>query len=275
MPKKALHPLDVMAIQWKKEEEQFFLDVPYSADYFLLDNPVGKRSHRAIKQHNILESKNLESLFNKTCRKPSTPAFVPWMNMLLDVFPYGSFAPDELDLGSATINTDYKLDDCLGELGNIDNSGWVINQRLLELLKQFNIGEYRTYKIRVVYKGTSYDNYVYFHFFNYADQYVDYSKSKFYTKDGFDDKTRKLIDISSAEEFKSKDEKLGRYTGVDISLYPKELFLTENNLNLFKFDELRFYNYFISKRLAEKLIAEKVTGFEIFQTTKVKKTTQA
>jgi hypothetical protein len=41
MSKKSLHPLDVMAIQWEKEEEQFFLDVPYSSDYFLLKNPIG------------------------------------------------------------------------------------------------------------------------------------------------------------------------------------------------------------------------------------------
>ncbi len=208
MPKKTLHPLDDMALQWNKEEEKFFLDVPYSTDYFLLDNPIGTRNASAIKEHNILRSTNLKTIFNEKYRDLSTPDFVPLFSMLLEVFTYGSFAPEELDLGSVIINTDFRLDDCLGEIGNIERNGWVINQRLLEILKQFNIGEYKTYKIRVVYKGTSYDNYVYFHFFNYADKYVDYSKSKFYTKDGFDDKTSKLIDISSEDEFISKGEEL-------------------------------------------------------------------
>jgi hypothetical protein len=267
MPKKALHPLDVMAIQWKKEEELFFLDVPYSTEYFLLKNPIGTRNAWAIKEHNILESKNLKSIFDKQCRDSSTPDKVPWMDMLCDVFRF-SFAPQELDLGSVLINTDYKLNDCFGEIGNIQNSGWVINQRLLEILKQFNIGEYRTYKIRVFHKGQAYDNYVYFHFFNYADKYVDYSKSKFYAMEEFDDATRKLIDFSSEAEFISNRKEAG---GREVDIYPKELFLRENDLDLFKFDHLGFLDYSISKRLAEKLTAEKVTGFEIFQTTKVKK----
>ena len=275
MPKKAHLTLDDMAIQWEKEEEQFFLDVPYSADYFMLKNPIGKRNAWAIKSHEILESKNLKSIFNENCRRASTPDFVPWFTMLCEVFPYNDFAPAELDLGSVTINTDFKLSDCFGVLGNIQRSGWVINQRLLEIFKQFNIGDYKTYKIRVVYKGTSYDNYVYFHFFNYADKYVDYSKSKYYTQFRFDNETRKLIDISSEEELKSKDAQLRKSSNTDICIYPKELFLTENNLDLFAFNKSRFYKHFISKRLADKLIAEKVTGYEIFQTTKVKKTTQA
>lgn len=271
MTKTALHPFEQLAMQWKNDEEQFFLDVNFSTSYFKLHSPVGKRNAWAVKNHGIGKSTNLESIFNDKFRKPRSKKVVPLMSMLIAVFGDNSFAPEELDLGKVDIHSEFKLSDSFGWLGNLQRSGWIISRRLLDILRQFNVGEFKAYKIAVNHKRINYDNYVYFHFLNYADKFVDYSKSSFYTQEGmleFD--SRKLIAIDSAKDLKSEETKF-RKKNEKLGIYPKELFLTDNNLDLFKFDDLLLDDYFISKRLAEKFVKEKVTGFELLQTTRVKK----
>ena len=204
MPNKAIHPLDTLAIQWKAEDEAFFLDVPFSDDYVVLSNPIGTRSSWAIKSHEIGKSSNLESIYDKHFRGPRRRKTVPLMEMFSDMFRASTFGPEELDLGTVIINSDYKLIDCFGEIGIIKRSGWVVSQKLLGLLKQFNIGEYKTYKIQVYHKGKNYDNYVYFHFHNYADKLVDYTRSTFYIQEGYLGRNRQVTEISSEEEFKTK-----------------------------------------------------------------------
>lgn len=271
MPKTALHPFEELAIQWKHDEEQYFLDVDFSTSYFKLHSPLGKRTAWAVKEHNIIKSTNLESIYNDKFRKPGNKEIVPLMSMLIAVFGDDSFAPEELDLGKVVIHSEFKLSDSFGWLGNLQRSGWIISRRLLDILAQFNVGKFKAYKIAVNHKRINYDNYVYFHFLNYADKFVDYSKSSFYSQEGFlEFDSRKPINIHSAEDLKSK-ETTPTKTRKGLDIYPKELFLTDNNLDLFKIKEPYLDEYFISKRLAEKFVEEKVTGFELLQTTRVKK----
>ena len=271
MPKKALHPFEQMAIQWNHDEEQFFLDVDFSTSYFKLHSPLGKRNAWAVKSHGIGKSTNLESIYNDKFRKPGNQKIVPLMSMMIAVFGNDSFAPEELDLGKVVIHSEFKLSDSFGWLGNLQRSGWIISRRLLDILAQFNVGKFKAYKIAVNHKGINYDNYVYFHFLNYADTFIDYSKSSFYTQEGFlKFESRKPIVIHSAKDLKSQESTFTK-TGKNLDICPKELFLTDNNLDLFKFKRPFLDEYFISKRLAERFVKEKVTGFELLQTTRVKK----
>jgi hypothetical protein len=275
---KEKHYLDQLAIQWKHQREEFFLDVDFSNEYVQVDTPVGTKHAWQIKEQNTSASKNLESIFESKYRNEKHNKIVAFYEMLIELFGDGLFPPAELDLGRVILYPGAKLTDVISGLSSsLSDHGWLISKKFFALLQNFNIGEYRTYKITVQNKKQLSDDYVYLRYYSFADQFVDYSKSKFYTKDksSFDLNSSELISINSFEEIDKKrnelNDGLGYFESPNyISILPKELFLKNNNLDLFKFKNLRTGNCFMSAKLAKAIYDEKITGFELFKTTKVK-----
>lgn len=170
------HILDQIAIQWKNEEERFFQDTDYSENYIQVEMPIGKKHAWQVDRHDVLSSVNLESLFNTHCRTEAHEAFVPWLNMYNEVMDENRFAPPELDLGVTELYSEAKFTDVIS---GISGGGWLISKRLIEILKNFNIGQYQDYKIAVKSKKVVSDDYVYLHFVSYADEYVNFRQSVF------------------------------------------------------------------------------------------------
>jgi hypothetical protein len=271
------HFLEQLAMQWKHKEEEFFLDVDFSNDYLMVDLPVGEKHAWQIDKHHIQNSENLETIFETHYRNEKHDKIVPLFNMISEMFGRYSFPPANLDLGVVTLYSEAKFTDVIkGVEGNFGNQGWVISKKLFNILKNFNIGKYQDYKIVVQSKKQKSNDYVYLHFYSFADQFVDYSKSKFYKQAGssLNFESRELIDINSFEEIEEKKKPLN--VGLNFwedkwtSIKPKEIFLKNNDLDLFKFKKLSTIDYFMSVKLAKVIYDEKITGFELFKTTKVK-----
>jgi hypothetical protein len=271
---KEQHSIKQVAIKWKHREKKFFLDVDFSNDYLEVDLPVGKKHAFHVKDHDIDKSKNLETIFDTHYRNKKHDEIVPLFDMLGEMFGGNSFPPANLDLAKIVLHSEAKFADIIsGVSGNLGNQGWVISKKLFNILKNFNIGKYQDYKIVVQSKNKKSNDYVYLHFYSFADRFVDYNKSKFY-KESDEAGSRELISIKSFAEIDKKKKILNK--GLKFlddgwtTIFPKEIFLKNNDLDLFKFKKLATIDYYMSAKLAKAIYDQKITGFELFKTTKVK-----
>lgn len=273
---KPVHILDQIAIQWNNEEESFFLDTEFSEKYIKVEMPIGKKYAWQVEYHDISKSVNLESLFDAHYRTDADDTFVPLMNRYNRMMREGTFAPAELDLGTVKLYSEAKLTDVVN---GIEGGGWIVSKRLFEILKNFNIGEYQPYKIAVKSKKIVSEDYVYLHFPNYADEYVDFPQSVFYKGKGYFDFASRAImpeSFHSAEEIKLLSDQLNEgvtFTNFKkrVNIQSKIIVLKPNELDIFKFkSHLLSREQFISARLAQTLLDEKITGLEFIKTTKVK-----
>jgi hypothetical protein len=270
--------LDKLAIKWKKEDDNFFLDCPFSNDYVEIEIVETKKHAWPIDEHEIGESKNLMTIFETNYRNSNHSGFVPYFDMIDEMFSDKSFPPPELDLGTIIVFDDVELTDVLsGVEGNFGNNGWVVSMKLMNLLSRFNIGKFETYSLNARHRNNLLSNYVYLHFYNYADKYVDFSKSNFYLQKGssldVDNRTVITVDsLSKIEEIENiQNAKLERDDWKNLaSIHPKEIFLLQNDLDLFKFEDLSTTDFFMSTRLAKEIDKEKITGFDLKRTTKLK-----
>ncbi|MBK7307653.1 MAG: hypothetical protein IPO01_14960 [Chitinophagaceae bacterium] len=270
--------LDELALKWKEEDDKFFLDSPYSNDYVEMEISETKKHAWPIDEHEIAESHNLVTIFESHFRNSKHAGFVPYFDMIDEMFNDKTFPPPELDLGTIIVFEDIQLTDVLsGVEGNFGNKGCVISKKLLSLLRQHNIGQFQTYSLKVRHRNNLLSNYVYLHFHNYADKYVDFSKSRFYIQKGsdLDVENRTVITVTSLSEIeKIEDNQNSQLERVDwknlVSIHPKELFLSKNDLDLFKFEDLSTTDFFMSVRLAKEIDKENITGFDLKKTTKLK-----
>ncbi|WP_153393849.1 Imm43 family immunity protein [Chryseobacterium vaccae] len=272
---KPIHILDEIAIQWKEDEELFFLDSDYSGHYVKIETPIGKKHMDQVEKHDILGSVNLKSLFDTYYRTEDHDEFVPWMTMFSEMMTETRFAPVELDLGIAKLYSEARLTDVISGVAN----GWVVSKKLFEILKNFNIGQYQEYKIVVQSKKTVSNDYVYLFFFNYADEFVNYPHTTFYTEKGllnFGSRKVMAAKFNSFEEVKKASEELNK--GIDwldftnkTHIKAKEIMLNNNDQDIFKFKGFCFNtDMLMSARLAKTLMDEKITGLEYIKTSKVK-----
>jgi hypothetical protein len=269
---KKIHILDELAIQWKQEDDKYFADVPMSEDYLLVGTPIGKRYTWQVDEFEINKSKNLVTIFNSQYRNDKHDEFVPLYPMLSAMFKHQNFAPKELDLGQVVLYSEAKLTDVIsGISGNLGNNGWIISKKLFEILQSHNIGNFEGYQVTVKSKNLISNDYVYFHFHNFGDSYVDFDKSNFFMQQGFimNNETRKIIKAKSFEDLKNLYDRFNDLETLT-SISPKEIFLNNCNLDLFKFDILRTADCFMSIKLANTLQSEKITGFELTRTSKLK-----
>lgn len=270
--------LDELALKWKEEDDKFFLDTPYSNDYVEIEVAGTKKHAWPIDEHEIGESKNLVTIFEKQYRKTNHAGLVPFFDMVDEMFSDKSFPPAELDLGTVIVFDDVELTDVLsGVEGNFGNNGWVISKKLLNLLSQYNIGLFQAYSLTVRHRNNLLPSFVYLHFHNYADKYVDYSKSSFYIQKGsdLDVENRTVISVTGLSEIEQIENiqisKLERDDWKNlVSIHPKEIYLSRNDLDLFKFEELSTTDLFMSTKLAKEIDKEKITGFDLKRTTKLK-----
>lgn len=271
------HKLDEPTEQPEHEKVASPQDVPLSEDYLEVETPVGKRHTWQVRDHDILASKNLESIFETRYRTKAHKKVVPLFDMLGYMFEEGSFAPPELDLGRAILYPEAALTDVIsGVEGNLRHQGWVVSRRLYEILDGFNIGEHRAYKISVQSKKKTSGEYVYLHYYGFADPFVDFGRSKFYKEsdEDSDSEARKPIRVRSLEDLEAKWKTLNKGLKFSdpawTSILPEEIFLKDNPLDLFKFKDLATIDCFMSARLAQRLSEEGITGFKLSKTRMVK-----
>ncbi|WP_196889003.1 hypothetical protein [Aureivirga sp. CE67] len=262
--------LDDMVNQWEIEGNKIYLDAEISEDFKKVDFTSAKNNTFFVESHNPVKSKNLLKIHNQFYREQNQEKFVPYMDMLCDMFN-NNLPNEEIDLGELIVHSDEDLKDVI-KLYNLNESGFLVSERAISVLEKFNIGKFRLYPITLIHRNKKYENYKYLKFQNYADKYVDFKKSFFFTQNellGFE--SRKIVKIESVEDYDLKLEELIAENDITASIELKEIFLKENNLDLFSFWEVGSRgDVFCSMKLFESFQEKNITGLNFRDTTVVK-----
>lgn len=153
-----------------------------------------------------------------------------------------------------------KLTDVLSQ-ANISVYGLLVNKKLKDLLKKFNLIQHHYYKCLIKdHKGIIHDYYWMHIYDNSIIDKIEYAKSKFYLREsGFREKD---IELNSFEDYKNKMEALGiHYTVSADKLVLSSKF--DNSLDLFNVPLFTKKKIIISEKLKEELLSQKITGILI------------
>lgn len=142
-------------------------------------------------------------------------------------------------------------------------NGFIVSEKLKNIFEESNISDYKFYDVKLFDKGKEIRGYYYFHSASCLRDYIDYPKSTFYIGQMLGKKIRDLkAQINTYEDLVKihKDLPIG-----DELLYPNSFYLSAKfpfNIDLFRlcaFD----YNFYISKRLKQKIESNHITGVSI------------
>ncbi|CAL2082648.1 conserved protein of unknown function [Tenacibaculum sp. 190524A02b] len=139
----------------------------------------------------------------------------------------------------------------------------VIDDDFLNFLKDFNIGEYQSWKIKIYQEKELIEKYNLF-FLNDIKQsdYIDYTKSKFYKGKFFDYENKgEIVEIINYQDFLEKREAVKNEKNKLHLLDEKIVFdLRRVKEDMFKIMNSPRSGYYISERLKEAIEAKGLTG---------------
>lgn len=161
------------------------------------------------------------------------------------------------DLDYFVLDKKAKLTDVLSSM--ISGFGFLISEKMKNILEQFKLPEHGFYSASVAMGDTKLNNYFWFlPICNLSDQ-VDYPKTTFYSKDSFNNVEK--LDINAPEDVKEQWPKIG-YTKKIVSedIYFKSGF--KLNLDLFMIGVFDF-NTYLSEDLKSALVDQNITGIEL------------
>jgi len=194
-----------------------------------------------------------QTIFNNP--KKFNPNPVLLANQAID----GVYPPDNiLPFDYLELNKDAKLTDLMSS--SLRGNGFLISQKLKTILEEANIKDYKFYDVKLFDEEKEIKGYCYFHSASCLRNYINYEKSKFYIGDILRNYIRDLGFIPTKFDDLEKHQKDLPYAQEVVCV--KQFYLSNSfpfNLDLFL---IRAYNYdfFISKRLKEKIEENKITG---------------
>lgn len=172
-----------------------------------------------------------------------------------DEFP--NFAPDLV----FELEKKAKLTDFISP-SNISANGFLINQKVKDLLSQFNLMEHRYYPATLIVKGNKL-NYYWLHFINCEEKYlgnIDYKNSTFEVTNLIYTKLQD-IEIKSRDDFREKQMNLPmKHIRVSKLRLTEEL--AAENLDLFYIAYIHSY-YWCSGKLCKAFQDNGITGIEL------------
>ncbi|WP_339870189.1 DUF1629 domain-containing protein [uncultured Algoriphagus sp.] len=170
---------------------------------------------------------------------------------------YGQLPGFVPDLNYFSLNDRAKTTDLLSNM--ISPFGFLLSTKLKEILEKFKLPDHAFYQASVDLANIKLNNYFWFlPICNLSDQ-VDYTKTKFYSKDAFNN-VEKLI-INNHEDIVEIKPKIG-YTKKIVSenIYFKSGFRLDYDLFMIGgFD----FNIYISEDLKSALIKERISGIKL------------
>lgn len=145
--------------------------------------------------------------------------------------------------------------------------GFIVNEKVKAIFEQYKLPQHKFYPATVKHNEKIYNNYYWFFFISDVLDFIDYDKTSFFITDLVDNKIEDCKSIKSSMDIKKlKDALIGKgYINAEI-IYLKESISI--SYDLFKIT-LGDYRTYISEKLNEDLINQKVTGFDIFPTPKI------
>ncbi len=180
---------------------------------------------------------------------------------LAHTIKYDEFSNFETNL-IFTLQPKAKLTDVLSQAA-ISASGFLINEKIKNILSNFNLIEHKYYNCIIRDRAGKVHNYSWIHLmeFNILNK-IDYNKSIFYTTEfGFRESE---ILITSLDDYFNKIKDLDSMWSIKADFIK---FKDGDNITYDLFTIPNFFNHlFISENLAEELIYQKVSGFNISDT---------
>lgn len=160
-----------------------------------------------------------------------------------------------LHLGNKPILTDF-----IHSIGFFGGAGFLVSERLLEILKNYKLPQHRFYQLpKYVYNGKNFQ-YYWLQILIRDDDYsmIDFEKSTFVKSDIFDEDST-ILTFANEESLLHAFENLNRVQEklVEDKIYLKDL---SEKTDLFSIHRLFNHNFLISENLKNALIENKVTG---------------
>jgi hypothetical protein len=178
----------------------------------------------------------------------------------------GTDIPFGLNLNTIKVRSVAKMTDLLS-VAMIGTSGIFISAKLQTLLSNFNLVPHKLYSSKVQHKKQIHEDYAYMHFASDLRDFVDYPKSKFYARiPGL---------IEDDLNFKTKEDTLAFYERVDkFHLLQTEYIVLNPMFFEFKYDLFYISNFdkniYISERLRDSLLENRISGIDIVPTEKIR-----
>ena len=241
--------LDKAAELWEKKVDEIVINQPVSKDFYEFQYSTGKE-------------------IGKTFPQVDTTEFRPKIDTIYSI----EQLPDSDDFnGQVFLKKSAKLTDIISSW---QGTGLMINDRCKNLLKNFNLGNFRFFKFKCYHKHIKYD-YCYLFIENSLTDYIDYKNSVFYIEALFSNYLRDVT-FSSSDELhkyskqidKGKYEKPGYSEGkVEDNIQLKQIFLQKSFADI-DIITWRATHYF-SKKLVDTLLANNISGAYFKETRKI------
>jgi hypothetical protein len=241
------HPLELIANDWTSNSNKFFEGQKISENYFKLNYKFHFQDFKDW------TTPKLE------LRDDSFEGMIGFQEL------FQSFLlPEKLpEIIIFTLGNNRKLKDFLS--GNfLSLNGFVLSERAYEQIRKFKIGSHKTYKIEVIHKEITYNNYLFFAFKNDLSKLINFEKSSFYIQTGsyldFDSRIEKNVKDKNEFDNLSEDERdeiKGKYIYID----------KEFKSDLFTLNDFIEGETFISTELVEVL--KEYSGLILEQTNRI------
>ncbi len=179
-----------------------------------------------------------------------------------------SFTPN---LDAFILNGQSKKTDMISFMSPINKYNILIKTDLVKIWKNLNVCDYQIFPATVIYKRKKLD-YSLLHFYDYHNQFIDFSKTNFFHR-GFGREKIKDLTINSHEDFikhtlNPQNEPNPDYAIMANLICPSNLALKEDKIDLDFFlilKDLMHIGYIISERFKEALLQENATGFDLIK----------
>jgi len=217
-----------------------------------------------MKYYNIESTNEIEIIgfYPQTTRTSKegyhVDAFNSERNMRFDSFP--NFEPNyALDLNPKAKETDFL------SRGSLD-FGFVVSNRLKEVLTKFKLPPHRFYPIQVY---NSRNQYFWFHYIADIQNYICLNETEIEIFDIFNLKVLETLKFSSFEELRERKRKSIMEIGKPMRYKTITLNSDFPNYDLFEITGAQYFTL-ISSSLREELLQHRITGFEIVEYEKIK-----
>ena len=161
------------------------------------------------------------------------------------------FIPNEtIKLANSAKQTDFI------STGLISGYGFIISERVKNVLEQFKLVQHKFYRIPLVHKQKKLDGYYWLHMHQPQQEYVDFDNSTFQVRK-FSQVIKDELKLKSIDEYweERKNYKRGQLFRI------KQLKIKDNNYD-FLYIGVGGVMKLISEELRDKLIEMKITGFK-------------
>ncbi len=179
----------------------------------------------------------------------------------------GNFPDFEPNLDSLVLQSNAKPTDLIS---SFISTGFIVNLKLKLLFEQFSFPPHRLFPAKILYRNEELDDYYFMHIISDYTNFVDFKKSSFITC-GFSRTNPRPITLNSYEDYLTKSAELQHDTFIKKLPY-RVINAIEVHLNSDFNTELDFFeigkfdtNAYISQRLKEALITNRITGYALEQ----------